>query len=44
MDYHPTTPGWQPLPDTDMDGNWRIVDGNNDGYFKVDMGAYERQE
>lgn len=43
MDSHPTIPGWQPLPDTDLDGNWRIVDGNNDGIFKVDMGAYERQ-
>jgi hypothetical protein len=44
MDYHPTIPGWQPLPDTDLDGNWRITDGNNDGNAKVDMGAYERQE
>jgi predicted outer membrane repeat protein len=43
MDFHPTIPGWQALPDTDLDGNWRIVDGNNDGYFKVDIGAYERQ-
>jgi hypothetical protein len=43
MDYHPTIPGWQPLPDMDMDGNWRIMDGNYDGNFKVDMGAYEQQ-
>jgi len=43
MDYHPTVTGFQALPDTDMDGNWRIVDGNNDGTATVDMGAYERQ-
>lgn len=43
MDYHPTVPGFQSLPDTDMDGNWRIVDGNGDGTATVDMGAYERQ-
>ncbi len=43
MDCHPTVPGFQALPDTDMDGNWRIVDGNNDGTLTVDMGAYENQ-
>ena len=41
MDYHPTIPGWQPLPDTDLGDNWRIVDGNNDLTATVDMGAYE---
>jgi predicted outer membrane repeat protein len=43
IDYWPTVPGFQLLPDTDMDGNWRIVDGNSDGIKTVDMGAYERQ-
>lgn len=33
-----TAPG---LPSTDLDGNPRIVDGNNDGTAVVDMGAYE---
>jgi hypothetical protein len=43
MDYYPTVPGLQLLPDTDLDGNWRIVDGNGDGRAVVDMGPYERQ-
>jgi hypothetical protein len=29
------------LPQTDFDGNPRIVDGNNDGISTVDLGAYE---
>jgi hypothetical protein len=28
---------------TDLDGNPRIIDGNNDGTAAVDMGAYEYQ-
>jgi len=28
---------------TDLDGNPRIVDGNNDGKPVVDIGAYEKQ-
>ncbi|MCU0783566.1 MAG: hypothetical protein MUF81_05860 [Verrucomicrobia bacterium] len=43
MDYYPTVPGFQLLPATDLDGNWRVVDGNSDGNPKVDMGAYEYQ-
>lgn len=43
MDYYPTVPGFQALPETDLDGNWRIVDGNSDGTRTVDMGAYEWQ-
>ncbi len=43
MDYHPMVPGFQSLPLTDMDGNWRITDGNGDGVLTVDMGAYEQQ-
>jgi len=36
-DYDMLTPGFQPLPATDMDGKPRFVDG------VVDMGAYENQ-
>jgi serine protease len=43
VDYYPTVPGFQSLPDTDIDGNWRIVDGNSDGTATVDMGAFENQ-
>jgi len=43
MDYDMLTPGFQSLPAADMDGNWRIVDGNSDGNAKVDMGPYEKQ-
>jgi hypothetical protein len=42
-DYDMLTPGFQPLPATDMDGNWRIADGNKDGTATVDMGTYEYQ-
>jgi len=28
---------------SDLDGNQRIVDGNNDGTATVDIGAYEKQ-
>lgn len=41
VDYFPTVPGFQPLPARDLDGNWRVLDGNGDGSKKVDMGAYE---
>lgn len=34
-------PGFQRLPDTDLDGNARIADGNGDGHEEVDMGCYE---
>jgi hypothetical protein len=44
VDFHPTVPGFQLIDMTDLDGNWRIVDGNGDGNPKVDMGAYESQE
>ena len=30
-----------PLPTTDLDGNFRQIDGDNDGVVVVDMGAYE---
>jgi hypothetical protein len=41
IDYFPTEPGFQLLPDADLDGYWRVLDGNNDGTATVDMGAYE---
>jgi hypothetical protein len=43
IDYVPTVPGFQLLPATDLDGNWRVVDGKDDGTATVDMGAYEYQ-
>ncbi len=44
VDYDPLAPGFTPLPQTDLAGNLRIVDGNGDGDATVDMGAYEAQE
>ena len=38
VDTGDNTPVTQP---TDLDGNLRIADGNNDGTHTVDMGAYE---
>jgi hypothetical protein len=43
LNHHPTRPGFQLLPDTDSDGDSRILDGNPDGTATVDMGAYEHQ-
>jgi len=43
IDYQPTVPGFQLLPATDLDGKWRVVDGDGDGTATVDMGAYESQ-
>jgi hypothetical protein len=37
------TTGFQPLPETDLAGAPRIIDGDLDGFFDVDMGAYEYQ-
>jgi hypothetical protein len=37
-------PGYYPpIPDTDLDGNPRIVDGDRDGTATIDMGCYEYQ-
>jgi len=41
VDYDPMEVGFQILPDTDLSGYWRIVDGNGDGEAVVDMGPYE---
>ena len=43
VDFDPITIGFQALPQTDIAGYQRIVDGNEDGEPVVDMGAYEYQ-
>ena len=43
VDYDPSEPGYQSLPDYDLDGNWRVTDGDGRGDAIVDMGAYEYQ-
>lgn len=43
VDLDPLLPGFQKLPDFDLAGQARIVDGNGDGVVAVDMGAYEAQ-
>ena len=37
------SPGFQPLPPTDLDNKGRIADGDSNGLAVVDMGAYEYQ-
>ena len=41
VDSDNVMPGFQRLPDTDLDGKSRIADGNGDGFEEVDMGCYE---
>ncbi len=43
VDCYPIEHGYQPLPATDLNGNWRVVDGNGDHIATVDMGACEYQ-
>lgn len=43
VDFEPLTSGFQPLPDIDLAGEPRMVDGDDDGWSDVDMGAYEYQ-
>jgi len=43
VDYDPFKPGFQLLPSTDLDGNPRVVDGDDDGRAEVDAGSYEFQ-
>jgi hypothetical protein len=43
IDISPSTPGFQSLPNTDLAGQTRIVDGDGDGLPTVDLGAYEYQ-
>jgi predicted outer membrane repeat protein len=43
VDADPLSPGFQALPQTDLAGEPRIVDGDEDGLVDVDMGAYEYQ-
>lgn len=42
-DYASIEPGFQLLPETDLDGYLRIVDGDDNGTAVVDMGPYENQ-
>ena len=42
-DYAPMEPGFQLLPETDLDSFARIVDGDNNSTAVVDMGPYENQ-
>jgi predicted outer membrane repeat protein len=41
VDLDPLVPGLQQLPQFDLFGNVRIVDGNGDGVNVVDIGAFE---
>ncbi len=43
IDYEPMTPGFSLLPETDLGGDPRIVDGNGDSDATVDMGPFEYQ-
>jgi len=43
VDWDPFEPGFQTLPEGDLDGMPRVVDGDGDGLAIVDMGAYEYQ-
>jgi hypothetical protein len=43
VDVDSATPGYQFLPQFDLAGKPRIVDGNADGEADVDVGAYEYQ-
>jgi predicted outer membrane repeat protein len=41
VDVDPATLGIQFVPEFDLDGNLRIMDGNGDGLAEIDIGAYE---
>ena len=41
VDLDPLLPGFQQLPEIDLAGNPRMVDGNGDGVVSVDIGAFE---
>jgi len=41
VDIDPVLPGIQFLPEYDLDGRLRIVDGDHNGVATVDIGAYE---
>ncbi|MBL8877821.1 MAG: IPT/TIG domain-containing protein [Phycisphaerales bacterium] len=43
IDTDLTQPGTQPLPEFDIRGGIRILDGDGDGYAEVDIGATEFQ-
>lgn len=41
VDLDPLLPGFQKLPESDLAGQVRIIDGNGDGVVAVDIGAFE---
>ncbi len=42
IDIDPLDPAtYVELPEKDLGGGWRIIDGNSDGILRVDMGAFE---
>jgi hypothetical protein len=43
LDWNPPESGFQGAPETDLDGNWRVTDGDGDGRAELDIGAYEYQ-
>jgi len=43
VDVDPAKAGLQKLPETDLDGKARLVDGDGNGTAVVDIGAFERQ-
>ena len=43
VDIDPATSGFQKLPETDLAGKPRIIDGDGNDEEVVDMGAYEYQ-
>jgi len=43
VDVEPLNTGYQSLPEVDLAGKPRLVDGDTDGIADVDMGAYEYQ-
>lgn len=43
VDWDPLKSGFQGAPETDLDGNWRVTDGDGDRKAELDMGAYEYQ-
>lgn len=44
VDAEPLTAGFQPLPDVDLDGQSRLVDGDENGTTVIDLGAFEFQQ
>ena len=41
VDFNPFTPGFQYIPETDLYGRDRLVDGDGDGRAVIDAGSFE---